>query len=457
MPDASLPDPSTATAAEIAAAVGAGHLSAVEACEAAIARIERLDSALNAVVVRDFARAREQARERDARRAGGAPGPLLGVPMTVKESIDVAGLPTTWGRPHLRDFRPQADAAVVERLKAAGAVILGKTNVPPGLADWQSTNPIYGRTVNPHDPARTPGGSSGGAAAAVASGMVPLEIGSDIGGSIRVPAVFCGVWGLKPSYGLVPERGHGFPGTDGAAVELAVVGPLARSAADLALALAVIAGPDGDGAAGGRAALPAPRPQRLAECRILALDRHPRVHTDAALREAVEATCARAAAAGARVVREHPLLPDLGAANADYVEMLGAILSRGVPGAPEMSVNRWFELLDARHRLRRQWRALFAEIDVVVAPAFGTLAYPHVDGADMRTSTLLVDGKPTVYGQQIGWPGIATFPGLPATAMPVGRSADGLPVGLQVIGPFLHDRTTIAVAGWLGATATPAC
>jgi amidase len=454
MPESLIPDLNLATAAEVAAAVAAGHLSAVEACEAAIARIERLDGAINAVVVRDFARARDQARERDARRASGARGALLGVPMTVKESVDVAGLPTTWGLPPLRDFRPQADAAVVERLKAAGAVILGKTNVPPSLADWQSTNPIYGRTVNPHDPTRTPGGSSGGAAAAVASGMVPLEIGSDIGGSIRVPAVFCGVWGHKPTYGLMPARGHGFPATDGAAVELAVVGPLARSAADVALALDVIAGPDGDEANGYRAALPAPRPQRLADCRILALDRHPRVHTDSVLRAAVESVCGRAAAAGARVVREHALLPDLGAANADYIEMLGAIVSRGAPGATEvLTVNRWFELLDRRHRLRRQWRALFAEIDVVVAPTFGTLAYPHVDAPDMRTSTLMVDGEPTVYGQQIAWPGVATFPGLPATAMPVGRSADGLPIGLQVIGPFLHDRTTIAMAGWLAAAA----
>jgi amidase len=455
MPETALPDLRTATAAEVAAAIAAGHLSAARACEAAIERIEQLDRAINAVVVRDFERAREQARERDARLANGVRGALLGVPMTVKESLDVAGLPTTWGLPHLRDVRPTADAAVVERLKAAGAVILGKTNVPPALADWQATNPIYGRTVNPHDPARSPGGSSGGAAAAVAAGMVPIEIGSDIGGSIRVPATFCGVWGHKPTYGLVPARGHGFPGTDGAPVELAVVGPLARSAADLALVLEVIAGPDGDAAAAGaRALLPPPRPQRLGECRILALDRHPRVDTDAVLRAAVETVGGRAAAAGARVLRAHPLLPDLQAANADYIEMLGPIVSRGVPGAPPpMPVTRWFELLDTRHRLRRQWRALFADIDVVLAPAFGTLAYPHVDEPDMRTSTLVIDGEPTTYGRQVAWPAVATFPGLPATAVPVGRSREGLPIGLQVIGAFGQDRTTIAVGGWLAALA----
>jgi amidase len=453
MPERDPPDLRTATAAEVAAAIAAGHLSAAEACEAAIERIEQLDGAVNAVVVRDFARAREQARDRDARLAKGASSPLLGVPMTVKESLDVAGLPTTWGLPHLRDFRPAADAAVVERLKAAGAVILGKTNVPPALADWQATNPIYGRTVNPHDLTRSPGGSSGGAAAAVASGMVPIEIGSDIGGSIRVPATFCGVWGHKPTYGLVPSRGHGFPGTDGAPVELAVVGPLARCAGDLALVLDVIAGPDGDeAAAGARALLPVPRPRELAECRLLALDRHPNAATERVLRDAVENVCSHAASLGAHVARSHALLPDLAAADGHYIEMLRAINGRGMPGAPgAMSVNRWFELLDARHRLRRQWRALFADIDVVVAPAFGTLAYPHVDEPDMRTSTLVIDGQPTTYGRQVAWPAVATFPGLPATAVPVGRTRGGLPVGLQVIGAFGHDRTTIAVAGWLAA------
>ena len=195
----------TAGAGELAAAIATGRLSALEACDAAIRRIEARDAAINAVVVRDFERAREQARERDLRRARGERGPLLGVPMTVKESFDVAGLPTHWGLLPFRDHRPREDALAVARLKAAGAVILGKTNVPPALADWQATNPIHGRTVNPHDPTRSPGGSSGGSAAALASGMVPLELGSDIGGSIRVPAHFCGVFGHKPSFGLLPS------------------------------------------------------------------------------------------------------------------------------------------------------------------------------------------------------------------------------------------------------------
>ncbi|MGZ5156831.1 MAG: amidase [Caldimonas sp.] len=442
-------------AGELAQAVGAGTVTAREACEAAIARIESRDAAINAVVVRDFDRARSQADERDARRGRGERPPLLGVPMTVKESIDVAGLPTTWGLSPFRDFRAREDAVVVARLKAAGAVILGKTNVPPGLADWQSTNPIYGRTVNPHDAGRSPGGSSGGSAAALAARLVPLEVGSDIGGSVRVPAAFCGVFALKPTQDLIPSRGHGFPGTDGCDVELAVVGPLARSAADLALALDVLAGPDLDMATGYRLALPAPRVPGLAGCRLLFLDRHPRCATDAVLRGAVDRSAEAAARAGAEVARGSELLPDLGAAHDAYLEMLTAIMTRGVPGMQDViSAHRWFELLDVRFRLRRQWRTLFARFDAIVAPTFGTVAYPHVDAPDMRSSTLTIDGEPTPYGRQVAWPGVATFAGLPAAAVPLGMTAEGLPIGLQVIAGAFHDRTAIAVAGTLNALAS---
>ncbi|HSN31116.1 MAG TPA: amidase family protein, partial [Ideonella sp.] len=280
-------DLESAGAGALAAAVATGRVSALELCDAAIRRIERLDGAINAVVVRDFERAREQARERDDRVARGERAPLLGVPMTVKESYGVAGLPSTWGFAQFADFRPLEDAVLVQRLKHAGAVILGKTNVPPGLADWQSANPVYGRTVNPHDATRSPGGSSGGSAAAVAAGMVPLELGSDIGGSIRVPAHFCGVYGHKPSYGLLPLRGHNFPGTDGAPVDLAVGGPIARSADDLALALDVLAGPGLHDAVGWRLALPAPRHARLADWRVLRLDEHPLARVDRGVKAAL--------------------------------------------------------------------------------------------------------------------------------------------------------------------------
>jgi amidase len=443
-------DPEHCSAGELAQAIGQGQLSARDACEAAIARIEDRDGAINAVVVRDFARAREQADERDARRTRGERPPLLGVPMTVKEAIDVAGLPTTWGIAPFRDYKAKEDAVLVQRLKAAGAVILGKTNVPVALADWQSFNPIYGRTINPADPSRSPGGSSGGSAAALAAGMVAIEVGSDIGGSLRVPAVFCGVFAHKPTFGLVPNRGHGFPGSDGGGVELAVAGPMTRHAADLELELGVIAGPDVDAATGYRLDLPAPRPQDLAGARLLFLDAHPKATTSVVLVDAVARLAEVGARAGAEVSRRSELLPDLAAAHAAYTEMLGAIFTRGSPTAKDViSAHRWMELLDAQFRLRRQWRALFAQFDAVVAPAFGTVAYPHVDNPNDPGATLQIDGKATPYFDQLAWPGLATFPGLPATAVPVGATGEGLPIGLQVIGGFLQDRTAIAIATWL--------
>jgi amidase len=451
MKDSDLPDLRWAGAGELAKALAEGRIGARAACEAAIERIERLDGAINAVVVRDFERARSQADAADAALARGERRPLLGVPMTVKESFDVAGLPTTWGLPPFRANRPAEDAVAVARLRQAGAVILGKTNVPPALGDWQSTNEIHGRTVHPRDPARGPGGSSGGAAAALAAGMVPLELGSDLGGSIRVPAHLCGVFGHKSSHGLVPARGHGFPGTDGAPSELAVLGPLARSADDLDLALGIVAGPYGDEAAGYRLALPVP-PESLAGCRVLALDTHPCARTAGVICAAVERACDAAGRAGARIERTSALLPDLAGAHATYAAMMQTTTSRGTPDAPgAISAHEWLNLLDQRARLRRRWRALFEQHDVVLAPAFGAVAFPHVDHPRQATTPLVIDGVGTNYGDQLAWPGVATLPGLPATVAPIDETPEGLPIGLQVIGPFLHDRRTIRVAGWLHA------
>ena len=440
-------DLDTATAGQLADSVRTRRASAIELCDAAIGRIERLDGAINAVVVRDFERAREQAKRCDEALARGRSGALLGVPMTVKESYNVAGLPTTWGLPPFRDFRPTEDAVLVARLKAAGAVILGKTNVPPALADWQSTNPIYGRTVNPHDPTRTPGGSSGGGAAALAAGMVPLELGSDIGGSIRVPAHFCGVFGHKPSFGLLPSRGHAPPGADGAGVDLAVCGPMARSAADLELALGVLAGPHGDDANGYRLDLPAPRRPTIDGCRVLLLDAHPNARADALLRDALQRLASDLVREGARVEPGSPLLPDLAAAHKAYVTMLTTITTRGAPGERAViSAHDWFGLLDQRARVRRQWRALFERFDVVLAPPFGTPAFELTDEPDWRKRTLSIDGEATPFGDQLAWSGMATFAGLPATVAPIATSLEGLPIGVQIIGAFLHDRTTIALA-----------
>ncbi|MEP6874488.1 MAG: amidase family protein [Burkholderiales bacterium] len=442
-----LPDLDTASAGAMAEAVRTRRISAAELCDAAIARIERLDGAINAVVVRDFERARMQAKRCDEAVASGESGILLGVPMTVKESYNIAGLTTTWGLPPFRDFRASEDAVLVKRLKAAGAVILGKTNVPPALGDWQSTNPIHGATVNPHDHTRTPGGSSGGGAAAVAAGMVPLELGSDIGGSIRVPAHFCGIFGHKPSFDLLPSRGHDFPGMDGAGVDLAVCGPMARRAADLELAMGVLAGPDGDDATGYRLDLPAPRLPGIDGLRVLLLDTHPLARADALLRGALHRLAGDLVREGARIERASLLLPDLTASHKAYVTMLTTITTRGTPGArATISAHEWFGLLDQRAKVRRQWRALFREFDVVLAPPFGTPAFALTDEPDWRKRTLLIDGEATPFGDQLAWAGMASFAGLPATVAPLAKSAEGLPVGVQIIGAFLCDRTTLALA-----------
>src|SRR5262245_59040994 len=302
------------TAGELVADLANRRVSSVELLDQSIARIEALDKSINAVVVRDFDRARQAAIAADQALARGERRPLLGLPMTVKEAYNVAGLPTTWGIPAFKDWRPPEDAVVVERLKAAGAVIMGKTNVPVSLSDWQSTNPIYGTTNNPYDLERTPGGSSGGAAAALAAGYVALEAGSDLGGSLRTPAHFCGVFAHKPTYGIVPMRGHTFPkqpAVPSAGDGLAVLGPMARSARDLALALDVIAGPDDqrDGV-GWRLVLPRPRHRALRDFRVLVIDTHPICPTAEAIRTALAQLADRLGKESVAVARQSSLLPD---------------------------------------------------------------------------------------------------------------------------------------------------
>ena len=437
---------SFATVGDLVSALVERRISSLELVDAAIARIEDLDADINAVVVRDFERARTAARAADGALARGAGGALLGVPMTVKEAINVAGLPTTWGMPPFRDWMAPADAVAVTRLKAAGAIVLGKTNVPPFLADWQCANPLHGRTVNPWDPARTPGGSSGGAAAALASGLVPLELGSDLAGSIRIPAAFCGVFGHKPSFGLVPMGGAAPPGVEGLPPPLAVLGPMARCAADLALALEVLAGPAGEEAKGYRLALPAARHESLSTFRVLVLDELPGVPLDGAIRQALRTLADRLAGAGARVEAADPALLDPGAMLDCFRSLIEVVTTRGAPSGSSVSAHEWMEVQDAQLTLQRRWASLFETFDVVIAPAFGTVAFEHDESSEMNERTLLIDGEQTPYAAQGAWSAMASVGNLPATAVPLGTSAAGLPVGVQVIGPYLEDRTTIAFA-----------
>jgi len=317
------------TAVELSAALKAKQVSAVELAEHAISRIERHDGKINAVCVRDFERGLQAARAADAALARGEAKPLLGIPLTVKESYNVAGLPTTWGFVPQKDYKPAEDALSISRVKEAGGVILGKTNVPIGLADWQSYNDIYGTTNNPYDLGRTPGGSSGGSSAAVAAGYGPLSLGSDIGGSLRVPAFHCGVYAHKPTFALAAPRGHLPPPLPAIPFDrdMAVIGPLARSAADLSLLLDVIAGPDPlEAGIAYRLALPLARHDGLKGFRVLVVASDPLLPPNKEVRDAIEKLAEGLAKAGANVTRQSPLLPDFAASTRLYMRMLLSFL-----------------------------------------------------------------------------------------------------------------------------------
>ncbi|QPC97785.1 amidase family protein [Qipengyuania soli] len=428
-------------ALETAAAIRNGSMSPIEAVEAAIARIEHHDAHINAVAVTDFDRARDAAKALGKRQPS-ADEPLFGVPMTVKESFNVAGLPTTFGHEQYADNIVDKDAEVVRLLKGAGAIILGKTNVPPDLADLQSNNPVYGRTNNPHDHDRVAGGSSGGSAAAVASGMVPCEYGSDIGSSIRNPAHFNGIYGHKTSFGLVSRRGHTHPAAGGLDVHegpLSVVGPLARSAEDLTALLEITT------------ARPLVRREKsLSECRFLAVLEHPVSEVDASVRVPIEEALAELEKAGATIDRTSALLPDLAELHADYLRLLNVAMARGrpAPGGKEMSLVDYYLLLDRQARCEYAWGDLFAEYDFVLAPPLPFLAYKH-DATPINQRRITINGKDSAFADALAWAGIATYPNLPSTVVPVGAT-DGLPCGMQVMGPRWSDLDCIATAGAIG-------
>jgi amidase len=463
------------SATELSAALASKQVSAVELAQDAISRIERHDAKINAICVRDFARGLDAATAADAARARGETGPLLGIPLTIKESYNIAGLPTTWGFPAQKDFIASQDALSISRVKAAGGVILGKTNVPLGLGDWQSYNEIYGTTNNPYDLGRTPGGSSGGSSAALAAGYGPLSLGSDIGGSLRVPAFHCGVYAHKPTFALVPSRGHTPPPLPPLPFDrdLAVIGPMARSAADLTLLLDVIAGPDPiEAGVAYQLALPPPRQRALKDFRVLVIDSDPVLPTCKSVRAAIETLAANLAKAGVTVTRESPLLPDFAASSRLYMRMLlsflaatfapeiyagaAAMAAQLAPDNISLAAERlrgvalshrdWLVADGGRARLRAQWRELFKSFDAVICPVMPTPAYPHDHSPEQETRRINIDGKDYAYPDQLAWPGIATLPGLPATAIPVGLSPEGLPIGVQIVGAWLEDRTPLKLA-----------
>ncbi len=432
-----------------ALAIRTRKLSVVEAVDAAITRAGQHDAEIDAIAVPDFARACETAKAMDA-----APRrldqPLFGVPMTIKESFDVAGLPTTWGHSAYRSEIAPRDALLVRRLKAAGAIIIGKTNVPVDLTDWQSVNPVYGRTLNPHNHDRSPGGSSGGSAAAVASGIVPCDYGTDIGGSVRVPAHFCGVWGHKTTWGLVPKHGHDHPAQSrrpgflaAADGPLSIAGPLARNAPDLAVLVEV----------GAEVPLRR-RPKPIRECRMLAATQLPGAPVDASVAGPTEAALETLTRAGVRIDRNVAALPDPAGHYRSYLKMMNIAMSNGapLPDGRQASAADWFALMNAQATCMAQWDALFEDYDFVLAPPAPVLAVPHADKPVFR-GTLAINGQDEPGSSGLIWSGLATFPGLPATVLPIGSGdylGAALPCGMQVIGPRWRDLDCIAAAEAIG-------
>jgi amidase len=475
-------NPTFLPATQLAALVRSRKIGALELLDHYIARTETHDQRINAVVVRDFDRARTRAKALDSQPDKSAA--LFGVPMTAKESFDIEGLPTTRGHTGLKDQKVRKSSIPVRRLEQAGAVVFGKTNVPVDLADWQSYNPVYGTTSNPWNTAHTPGGSSGGSAAALAAGLTGFEIGSDIGGSIRVPAHYCGVYGHKPTHGLLPN--YGDPATSSAAgTDISVLGPMARSAADLAVALDILAGPDPD-ETGLTVALPPPRFTSLKDLRVAVWAEQPGQATDpettAALLTLAD-TLERQGVTVSRTARPefdpteayHLYLKLLDAAWSGRIteETLAkkrqhaATLPKTANSADDIMVRMadlshrdWIGLNEKRFLYRRRWSTFFREYHVLLCPVIATAALPHRQDGPTWERRITIDGTEIAYNDMLFWPGLTGGYHLPATVAPMGATKSGLPLGVQIAGPVHGDRTTIAAAAlleqaWMGFKPPP--
>jgi amidase len=439
------------SAATAAAMVRRGQVSSRELTELVLARIDAANPDLNAVVeVRQEQALREAAAADEAVARGEPVGPLHGVPMTIKEAFNVAGLHTTWGNPEFREFVADQDATVVRRLRQAGAVVVGKTNVAFMLGDFAQTgNDLYGVTNNPWDTTRTPGGSSGGSAAAVAAGMAFLEYGSDLVGSVRIPASFCGVYGLKPSTGIIPLTGFQPPGPPAPPPDTtyeAAAGPLARAAGDLRLALRATAGPEDPAAKAYSWTLAPPRHQRLADFRVgVVLDDPGAPVTDevgAALSDAMDAL----ARAGAGVVEGWPDGIDPAQSAESFGFQVGLFFAFNQPGTEEFApLAVVVEQEHRRQTARAAWSRYFAQVDVFLCPTNFTAAFPH-DPRPFDERTIATPQGERPYAEQPFWIAHASLAGLPAVAAPVGRTPGGLPVGVQVVGPPFEDDTAISFA-----------
>ena len=465
-------DPAFDSAGELARRIRSGETSSRELLEHYLERVERLGPRVHAVVTLDADRARKRADEADAARDRGESwGPLHGLPITVKDCFETAGLRTTAGASQYAHHVPDEDAVAVARLRAAGAIVFGKTNTPAMAMDWQTYNDVFGTTCNPWDAERAPGGSSGGSAAAVAAGFSALEMGSDIGGSIRIPAHCCGVFGHKPSWGLIPLGGF-IPGPPGSLAEhdINVLGPLARSAEDLELALGVLAGPAADRATAWKLQLPPPRADSLSGYRVAAWLDDPDYPVDDSVRTCLESLVVELARAGAKI--DDAARPDVKLADAValYRQLLAPVTGLGTPEAQVAALAKgaetrpasdetseflrfmtvrhldWLSLNEQREQMRARWAEFFQEWDVLLCPVAPLPAIPHDHSEPLTGRTLQVNGQMRPYTDHFAWMGPMGAALLPASVAPAGRTPSGLPVGVQIVAPYLEDRTAIDFA-----------
>jgi amidase len=466
-----------ASATELAKKVRQRDISAVELLQIYLDRVDRFNDDVNAIVVDVREQAMEQARNADAALAAGkAVGPFHGVPMTVKESYDLAGTPTTRGNPELKTNIADKDAVSVKKLKEAGVVVFGKSNVPLALADFQSYNEVYGTTNNPYNLERTPGGSSGGSAAALAAGLTGLEAGSDIGGSIRNPAHYCGVFGHKATHNLLWTRGHSAVGQPYTKPDITVIGPLARSAKDLDTAVKAMSGPDDIMARGYQLNLPEFGDRRLSDLKIAIWSDDEMCPVDQEVRGRVDTVADACRAAGAQV--DDQARPAFTSTHSQeiYEHLLQATMSSRMPDEDYQSLKQYVESLDPddqsrnakvlrgqvssfkdwakhneqREQMRWHWHEFFKEYDVLITPVMPTAAFPH-DHRDFGERTIYVNNEERPYFEQVFWAGLTGVAFLPSTVIPTGLNGEGLPIGLQIVGPEYGDLITIGVAAALEA------
>jgi amidase len=459
------------SAVELAGLIRRKKVGCLELLDHFLARVEKYNPKLNAIIWMDQDKARKRAKSADAAlKKGKRFGPLHGVPMTLKESYQVAGSPTTWGAPTMKENVTSETAVAAQRLIDAGATFFGKCNVPLMLADWQSYNAVYGVTRNPWDTDRTPGGSSGGSAAALAAGLTGIDAGSDIGSSIRNPAHYCGVFGHKPTYGLVTMRGHALPGSV-APADISVIGPLARSAADLEVALDIMAGPDPDDGGYMKVVLPKCEKSSLRQFRVAVKLADLASDVDGEYADRLQGLVDNLAKAGAKVTQAAPDI-DTARLSDIYIRLLRAatsartpesdieaskdalangetdeFLARSVDGVT-MAHRRWLQLNNERHRMRLAFNAFFEDYDILLCPVAASAAFPHDQGHEGKRwrRRITVNNKRVPTTDQLFWAGYSGVVYLPSTVGPAGITPSGLPTGYQAIAAQGKDKTSIAFA-----------